>query len=275
MLQLKKFMALFIFTFATFALIVGCVTTASQAPKEAADLNRALDMKQPDRQRTKRANAIRRKAIEDTALSLGARTALAWKGRRINRVLKSEANKLDQIFDFNRLLLSHNVLPPVLEEGDNTLNLSSTRALRLSDKIYKILAQARFVTAPPTWRNYLWQSEKTPEMPDHTLLPKNDTEERDWKKFIHKGWAMGLQQANGNFSMNTGRLVRDFRGMALYRELLAKRMVSAPFVSKAEFGVTGDKDQLDINDRILRITALPELQTNAKKWQPAVRTKHE
>ena len=56
--------------------------------------------------------------------------------------------------------------------------------------------------------------------------------------------------------------------MVLYRKMLAQDMVSAPFVAKADLGVTGDAKEMRIDDRILRITAHSQLQTDSSKWQP-------
>lgn len=58
--------------------------------------------------------------------------------------------------------------------------------------------------------------------------------------------------------------------MILYRKLLAEHMVSAPFVAKAQLGVTGDATQLRINDQILRITGQSQLQPNPSKWKPII-----
>ena len=58
-------------------------------------------------------NPIRYAGIRQAAMSLGARGALAWQGRNIDLALRAESVFLDQVFDFNQLLLGHNVLPPV------------------------------------------------------------------------------------------------------------------------------------------------------------------
>src|SRR3990167_2223820 len=54
-------------------------------------------------------NPIRLQALEETASTLGARGALAFRSDRINKSLEKQANYLDQVFDFNQLLLRNNV----------------------------------------------------------------------------------------------------------------------------------------------------------------------
>lgn len=220
---------------------------------------------------TYKPNNIRLEAIQDTAMSVGAQGGLAWRAFQINRMLTQESDYLNQIFNFNALILKNNVLPPVLQEGDMTLNLASDYALRLSDKIYKIDQPPRFVTAAPNWRNYLWMNDAKPPAPNATLLPKDDEERQIWNKNIKIGWQAGIEQANQIFAINLGRLKRDYAGMVLYRKLLAENMVTPPYVAKVNLGVTGGGNLMRINDQVLRITAIPQLNPNAKTWKAVVR----
>ncbi|MBS0350840.1 MAG: type IV secretory system conjugative DNA transfer family protein, partial [Proteobacteria bacterium] len=158
--------------------------------------------------------------------------------------------------------------PPVLEESNNSLNLASDDAIRLAAKTYRIVSPARFVTGAPNWRSYLWMNYSKPAVPDRTLLPKNQAEAQIWNRFIKEGWQNGVQQANAIFASNLNRLRRDYNGMVLYRKMLAQNMVSAPYVAKADLGVTGDSHEMRIDDQVLRITANSELQTDSSKWQP-------
>jgi defect-in-organelle-trafficking protein DotC len=52
-------------------------------------------------------------------------------------------------------------------------------------------------------------------------------------------------------------------------------MVSAPYVAHSDLGVTGNRDKLRVGDQVLRITALPQLNTAPKTWQPAVVDKYD
>lgn len=213
---------------------------------------------------------IREMALRETALSLGAQSALAWRAKYIDDELVKQARNLDAIYDFNSLILEHNILPPVLLEGRNTLNLADTQTIRISDRTYKVAKQARFITTPPNWRQYLWMDYKKPEYPNITLLPKTREERQVWCYYIDKGWNNGVEQANVILEESIARIKEDFAGMILYRKLLAMNMVSAPFVSHTDLGVTGDGDEIHIDDRVLRITALPALNINSSEWRAAV-----
>jgi defect-in-organelle-trafficking protein DotC len=111
---------------------------------------------------------------------------------------------------------------------------------------------------------------KKPEYPNMTLLPKTKEERALWSYYVDKGWNQGIEQANTILEESIARIKEDFAGMILYRKLLAMNMVSAPFVSHTDLGVTGDGDEIHIDDRVLRITALPALNTNSSEWRAAV-----
>jgi defect-in-organelle-trafficking protein DotC len=213
---------------------------------------------------------FRQMALKETALSLGAQAGLAWRARTIDSQLTRQSRTLDTIYDFNSLILEHNILPPVLLEGRNTLNLADAQSIRVADRIYKVAKQAHFVTTPPTWRQYLWLDYVRPDYPHHTMLPKTKMERRIWCTYTAKGWKNGIDQANIILEENIARIKEDFKGMILYRKLLAMNMVSPPFVSHTDLGVTGDETELRIDDRVLRITALPALNINSSEWRAAV-----
>lgn len=211
---------------------------------------------------------IRYAAIKETALSLGARSALTWRSDQVNDILTQDSTILDQAFNFYGLMLPNNVLPPVLQEARNILNLAGPDTIRLASQIFLIKSQARFVTAPPTWREYLWMDYPAPDRPDNSLLPKNSVEQGVWNHYVSVGWNSGINQANNIFAANLARLNSDYKGMVLYRELYEQNMVSAPFVAEVNLGITGNGSQMSVNDQVLRITALPQLNLNGNTWRP-------
>lgn len=220
--------------------------------------------------RRRKNNKIREMALKETGLSVGAQSGLAWRAKIIDEQLTKLARRLDTVYDFNSLILEHNVLPPVLLEGRNTLNLADTQTIRISDRTYKITKQARFVTTPPNWRQYLWMDYKPPDAPNVFLLPKTRREKQVWSFHVERGWKNGIEQANVILEESVARLKEDYAGMILYRKLLAMNMVSPPYVSNTDLGITGDSSELHIDDKILRITALPALNINSKEWIAAV-----
>lgn len=249
----------------TVAAMVGCTTPTTTE----SSLMRYHAPKSIKRNSTS-LTGLRYQSIRDAALSTGARAGLAWRAKQINLIVSRHDVHLDQIYNFNSMLLHNNVLPPVLIEGRNTMEQNSDDIIRISDRAYSIQAQARFVSTPPTWREYLKFNYKDPDMPDVSLLPRNESEREVWDRYIDEGWQAGITQADIIFAENLGRLKRDYEGMVRYRTLLAQNMVSLPFVAQVNLGITGGDSQMAINDRVLRITALPEFNTKGNEWSAQV-----
>lgn len=213
---------------------------------------------------------LRAKVLKDSAMTVGAQGGLAYASERINARMNQDKKYLDSIFNFDAMVLSHGVIPPVLEVGDNSLNLDDPNTIRVADRTYKIVKQAQFATTPPNWREYMWLTYGKPELPDRSLLPRNRMEQKIWREGIRAGWDKGIAQSHSIFQQNLARLKRDYRGMLLYRKLLQEKMISPPFVARTELGVTGNGTDMRINDQVLRIVELPQLQTNSRGWKAVV-----
>lgn len=255
-------------------LLLGACSTSLQ-PNQGdvttlAGLQSMASSKKSSISKTGKISRIREMALKETALSIGAQSGLAMRAKKINKALTRNARHLDQVYDFTALILEHNVMPPVLLSGRNTVNLADAQTIRVSDRTYKVSKQAHFISVPPTWRQYIWMDYKKPEVPHLSLLPKTKDERRLWRKFVEQGWNNGIEQANNILEERLARLQEDFLGMIRYRKLLAMNMVSPPYVANTDLGVTGDANEIHIDDRVLRITALPALNVNAKEWRAAV-----
>ncbi|MCF6764392.1 type IV secretion system DotC family protein [Thiotrichales bacterium 19S3-7] len=214
---------------------------------------------------------IRMKAIQQAALELGTQSALAWSAKIIDKKLESMAQTLNQMYNFNALMLKNHVMPPVIVQSDNLINMGPNGdKIRLGGKNYRIVKQARLVSVAPTWRDYLWMNYKTPELPNRVLMPENNNEKKVWDRTIQKAWNMGIQQAEAIYKIKVNEITRDYTGMLLYRNLLAKRMVNPPYVIKDLRGITGNGNQMVIDDQSWTLTDKPQLQTDSKLWTPIV-----
>lgn len=242
-------------------------------PEEFKDLQLLSRSKGLSEQKGK-VNHIRMQAIRDTALSISARTALAVRGQAINQMIALQTGQLDGVFNFQGLMLEGGIIPPVLLESRNDLTLTDGQNIRVADRTYRIIKQARFTTLPPTWHEYLIMDETRPKPPDVSLLPNTTEEQRVWQASVIEGWDNGVAQANEIYADNLARLKRDYQGMVRYRMLLAQNMVSAPQVAQRDLGVTGGGEALSVNDRILTIKALPSLKSNSGEWTSSANDVH-
>ncbi len=219
---------------------------------------------------------IRGDAIKEAALSYGARGGLAWRTFHIRNELEGRARYMDKVFDFRQLLIPAPsgllIEPPIISEAlDATLISNQGIDAALADRVLNINQNARIVSTARTWRSYLERQwgEVTP--PPDILRPADAAERAIWERRVREGWARGVEQADEIFQSDLNKLVADFQGMVRYRSLLAQGMVSPPYATQTDRGVTGGGNTLRIGDRGLTITELPQLQTGYNKWQPANR----
>ena len=226
---------------------------------------------------------IRKEALKEASLSLGARGGLAFRTYQIRQDLKRYEGYLDKVFDFRQLLIAAPsgllIEPPIVSESDDAL-IIDPQGLRaaVADNIYDINKNARIVTASRTWRTYLERNWGAVELPPDILRPKDKIERAQWRENVEIGWKQGITQADETFDNDIHRLTADFNGMVRYRRLLSQGMISSPFALQTDRGVTGggkDSDgnvrALRIGDRAIQITGVPELVPGTSQWQPANR----
>lgn len=250
--------------------LAACKSYESEGTAELVKLRSYRDLTKSSVKEEK-VNELRYMALRNAAVSIGARAALAYRAKQINEMLQENYRELDRVFNFQPLVLQKNVLPPVLTEGRNNLSQQNPNVLRLSDRNYTITEQARFVTAVPSWRSYLLMHYLEPELPDRSLLPRNGAESDIWDRYVQDGWNAGILQAENIYTENLAKLQRDIQGMLRYHTLLAQNIVSEPYIAETNLGITGDSSNMSVNDRVLRITALPELKTDDnKQWKAEI-----
>lgn len=219
---------------------------------------------------------IRGDAIKEAAISFGARGGLAKRTYEIRKELDTRQRYLDKVFNFDQLLVAAPsgflIEPPVVTESMNAMLIDiGGQTAAVSDKIYNIIRNAHIVSVPRTWRTYLEREWGVVIPPPDILLPQNDEEQEVWIENVHKGWALGYEQADEIFREDLARLTSDFEGMVRYRMLLAQGMISPPYALQVDRGVTGGGDEMRIGDRAVQITGVPQLVSGTKQWKPASR----
>ena len=219
---------------------------------------------------------IRADALREAAISLGARGGLARRTYEIRKMLKRRSAHLNKVFDFRQLLIPAPsgllIEPPIISESvDNMLIDSGGREAAVADRIFNIGINAKIVSAPRSWNQYLERTFDQVDPPPQILRPKNAQERRKWREWVRQGWERGRQQADEIFEADLSRMKADFEGMVRYRKLLAQGMVSAPFALQNDRGVTGGGNLMRIGDRSVVLTGIPELKPGYEEWQPASR----
>lgn len=219
---------------------------------------------------------MRNAAIKEAALSYGARGGLAWRTYHIRNELETRATQMDKTFDFRQLLIpapsSLLIEPPIISENVNGLIIEGTgQDAAVSDRVYEIIRNARIVSAPRHWRNYLERDWGDVTAPPEILRPITKEEREKWVQWVRDGWQKGIDQADEIFADDLNQLSADYNGMVRYRLLLAQGMVSPPYALMVDRGITGGGDKMRVGDRQVTITGKPEFVPGTERWQPASR----
>ncbi|MGE3623389.1 MAG: type IV secretory system conjugative DNA transfer family protein [Bdellovibrionales bacterium] len=219
---------------------------------------------------------IRAEALRESALSYGARGGLAYRTFEIQRRLAEYDASMAKAFDFSRLLIAAPsgllIEPPIVTEAQRAVIVNSGgQAAAVADRVYRINRVARIVTASRNWRLYLERDWGRVEPPPGLLLPRDDTERAEWRKWIKEGWDAGVQQAEETFEADLDRMTTDYVGMIRYRELLAQGMISPPYALNEDRGITGGGAEMRVGDRGVSITGPSALIPRSEKWTPAAR----
>jgi defect-in-organelle-trafficking protein DotC len=220
---------------------------------------------------------LRRDAQKEAALSYGARGGLAKRGYQIAEQLKSYEHILDGVFNFRALLVQAPsgllIEPPIIRESlDSILITANGNEAAVADRVLNINKQAKIVSAPRDWRNYInmvYETDIPP--PPKVLWPKDAKEQAAWNGWVRQGWKAGYEQGEEAFEANLSRLTADYNGMVRYRMLLAEGMISQPYAMHEDRGVTGGKNEMRVGDRALRITGPSQFLTGSELWKPADR----
>jgi defect-in-organelle-trafficking protein DotC len=216
---------------------------------------------------------IRANELQEAALPLGSHKGLADRSAQLLAELEARAGRLDTMYRFGALVTRNGMLPPVITEARDAVE-ATTDQIRTADSMYRIVVPSRFVTVPPSWRDYLFIGlrikAQTDQLPFSAVLPKTSAEREYWKEQVMLGYTQGEALADQILQTNLARLNRDYTGMLRYSELLNKGMVSEPSVAVAPRVVSGDRNHIDVGDTLYRVTDHGGFVTDPNQWQATV-----
>lgn len=214
----------------------------------------------------------RREAMRAAALAYGARSGLARRSWEIARkvVAKHEAS-LDRLYGFRRLMESRHgfvLVPPVVGETRQAVRLGRDgRRAASAARVVRIMASERLATAPPHWRDFLVRSWRLPEPPVSVLFPRDEAEKADWARWIARGWAEGVKQADAIFAADLDRLNALLEGIARWNTLHGARMIGAPKIEVSRSATAGDGRVMRVGETMVRLGRPAELQLRAREWR--------
>jgi defect-in-organelle-trafficking protein DotC len=221
-----------------------------------------------------RLDGFRAQLIAEAGRKTGFRAAVRLRARTIAQALEARAPELDRLFEFGPLVSESGVLPPVIEEGRHVAAFGVDQ-IRTADAVYSVLRAERFVSVPPSWRDYLFTGlGATPAAgwPDIEVRPDGADEIAVWRAAASAGWSEGEAQADAILEANFNRLARDLRGMLLYSQLLQQGQATPFTVAESLRAATGDSGRVVVGDRLRRLVGKAGLEPDASRWRPRVQT---
>lgn len=227
----------------------------------------------PTSQASTGVNSLRAQLLADGGRTVGFRGGLASRAQDLIVALHQRERALDVQFEFGPLVSPSGVLPPVIVESRDVAAFS-TDQIRMANVVYKKEREERFVSVPPTWRDYLLVGLPTQvnvELPVMEARPVDAAEMKIWQESVQQGWQEGAAQAMTILEANFNRLTRDYKGMLLYSTLLQHQMVGQSQVAESSQTVTGDSGQLTLGDKMRRLIGKAEFQVDASKWRPVIK----
>jgi hypothetical protein len=227
-------------------------------PEVLADL---LEMRAAGSDKDTAVSLMRPSAIREAAQLVTVQTAVSWRYRQLLAATEQHSAIMDTAFNFSPLLMTHGdalIMPPVLARAGASMRIEKPDTATVAETSYELLSPARYVAAPPNWREYLMVDDfPEPEKPNPAVMPQNDKERAIWRAAVREAWAQGVREADHLYVDNVARMARQYRGVMLYHLLTARHILSRVNTASADLGMkTADNgNKLNIGQRIYRITA--------------------
>ena len=215
---------------------------------------------------------LRAQMLTDAGKTVGFRGGMAARAQLLADGLAARAAQLDMIFLFSPLINKNGTIPPVIVEARDVASFAPEQ-IRTATRVYKIEKEERFVSVPPTWRDYLLVGLPVRggvDLPTFPARPQDGKEEAIWKSAVTVGWKEGQAQADAILAANFNRLTRDYSGMLLYSTLLQQGMVTTTRVAESQQTSSNDGRVLILGDKLKRVTKKAAFESDSDKWRPTV-----
>lgn len=226
---------------------------------QAAESLAALQGLQPRSERAALAEAsrsLRDDILREAAQAAGVQGGYRERNAEIAAHLSRTAPELDGVFNFAPLVQQGRLLVPAVEwvREVSAVELDGSQ-LRETASVLRIVEEARLVSVPPTWRDYL--SSVSPagriERPADDFLPRDARERAIWATAVAEAWDVGRRQAEAVYRSELATLSAAYQGRILYLSLVNSGVVDPASLGQVEFGIVREDTELRIDDRLFNV----------------------
>lgn len=227
---------------------------------EPAPLKELLDVREGSKKGESAVSQMRPSAIREAAQLATFQKAMSWRYGQLVEETEKYGSIMDAAFNFSPLLLTQGqalIMPPMLAKGGASMRIEDGDTATSAKSTYELLEPARYISTPPTWREFLMaDSFPKAEEPNPALLPRTDRERAIWRKAVREAWAEGMNQADQLYADNVARMTREYRGIMLYHLLTGQHLLSNIATASADLGRHSSDNgrKLAIGQQVYRIT---------------------
>lgn len=118
--------------------------------------------------------------LNDAGQTVGFRGGKAQRAWELQQALSIQNDDLNRLYTFAPLISRQGWLPPVIVAAESLANITDNQ-IRTANKTYTILVKERFVSNPPSWRQYLLAGLAVNTDIPTEIAPKNGAEEKVWR----------------------------------------------------------------------------------------------
>lgn len=204
------------------------------------------------------------------AITLGEQGGRYETFKLLEQYLESKSEVLSENFNFSILMMEKNgflIMPPNIQKVDGRVVVTD-KIIRSAKHTYEIKSDPKFVSAVPTWRDYITFNAEAPEITRRNILPTTDYEKELWKEKVDEGWRLGVESAYISYERRLRRFVATFQGYIYYYIMLDHNKVTEPKFVANEYAVTGGGQRMNEDEVLLKIDVNPQLNGNRDQWRP-------
>lgn len=210
--------------------------SSSQKTNSQKELTKLLNLK-PEKDPL---DIVHNQSLSQAGYQIALATGARVRYEEILALVESKAAELDEIFDFEPLLVKAGRLylePPVVAATSELVSLREPLTGYERGQAYRLIRAGRFLGEIPTWRTYLipplMTATSEPDPIHGSLRPSDAAEKKVWAKAVVKGFTEGQARAKNAFEAAFSQLARDYLGLIRFWELKEKGLVMGPKIATA------------------------------------------
>lgn len=229
-----------------------------------SQLYRDQDLKPKSKEENKA--IMRAPAIKNTGIAFGAQAGLHWRYEQLNNLVETKYRGMFDQINFRPFIQDGKILTPSILVMKDTEDYQSERKVVETKVSFIVQEEARIVSVPPTYRNYLIRHYDKPK-PVHSILkPTNNAEIELWRASVREGFEHGVKLANQIFKDGLLKLERDIEGRVNYRKMVQLKMISPAALKVTDRTVTFNGRTMNVGERITEIESDSQYRT-MDEWQ--------